>query len=220
MSFEKRTMKYYHLARTRNAFDLNKLYSTPHCESEYWKKQRDIESAGAAWAKDFKTLSLSRGVDIQLSDEQALACSVKKAKMQHEKELIFERVRKADYPDKPSRKSCMFLCESEDQIKLYAKQFGFQRPPFTIFEIECQEILEDLADDVLKRSEIPREIFNEMRQPNRHRVNPDFLACNVLTEVEIEEMARKYWRGEKTGGDALTEVLFRGFFKVTRLIES
>ncbi len=220
MPFEKRTMKYYHLARTRNAFDLNKLYCTPLYESEYWKRQRDIASAGTAGAKDFKKISVLSGVEIHLTDEQALSCSIEKAKAQMNKEHIFERVREKEYPDRPSRKSCMFLCESEDQITHYAKQFGFQRPPYTIFEIECQEVLEDWSDDALKRSGIPREIFNEMRQPNRHRSNPDFLVCNVLTEVAIEDMARKYWRSEKTDDDSLTEVLFRGFFKVTRLIES
>lgn len=63
-----------------------------------------------------------------------------------------------------------------------------------------------------------KDVFGEMWEHIRHRGNPDLLVCNIRSDSDIENMARRYWRGVNTGNDVLTEALFREFYRVTRVV--
>jgi hypothetical protein len=222
MLFERRTMTYYHLAQWRDdSIHIGQIYATPLAQSEYWKRQLNPQANVVAMAKGFEDIQLQLGastVHIKISEQQAQAYAFLKAQAQLKKEQIYEEVRRNEFPLKPSRQTCMFLCESEAQSSETAIKYGFATPPYRMFELECISIEEHLTEDKLEAMSMSKDVFEEMREPNRHRGNPDFLVCNICSDTVIEDMARKYWRGENTSSEFLTEVLFRGLFRVLRVV--
>jgi len=222
MTFERRTMTYYHLARWGDdKIQTGKIYTTPLNKSEYWKRQFNLQANAVGMAKEFEDIQLpldASTVHIKISEAEAQAHALHKAQRQLKKEQIFEQVRRKEFPLKPSRQTCMFLCESEAQIRECAIKFGFAMPPYRIFELECLSIEENLTEGTLEATGMTQDVFEEMRAPNRHRGNPDFLVCNIYSDMAIEDMARKYWRGENTNNEFLTEILFRGFFRILRAV--
>ena len=196
VTFDRRTMKYYHFGQWRNNLQVGQLCATTWNPSLYWAT---LQSDAAAMTPLF---------NLRLF----------KATIQFKKEQIFERIRKMEFPNKPSRQNCMFLCESEAQSREYAAKFGFTLPAYRLFEIECLVFEEHPTDEELDGWHISKDVFAELREPIRHRGNLDFLRCNGYDDSRIEDMARRYWRGENTGNDVLTEVLFRGFYRVIRAI--
>jgi len=54
-------------------------------------------------------------------------------------EMNFEYVRKAYYPDKPSRFQSIFACETADEARAFKERFG--RPDSKIYEIEGDDFL-------------------------------------------------------------------------------
>lgn len=83
-------------------------------------------------------------------------------------ELYFEEVRKACYPDKPSRFESMFCCESIDDALRMAKGFG--APNASIYEVEVKS--------------------------NYHRGNMALLD-NSFSILATSYHANAYWRGDE-----------------------
>ena len=89
------------------------------------------------------------------------------------RELIFERVRKNEFPDTPSRLDCIFVCKTLDGAKSFKS--GSRRNWDLIYEVEPTDV-------------------------NSRRLETDWSWINgpIINKTihEIEEDARKYWRGE------------------------
>lgn len=139
------------------------------------------------------TLNLILGLIDRSEDFSSLPKELRKSKYYAEllKEYIIEDVRAREFPEKPSRKSCMFLIPIEMYALSYAKRLGFSDPKKTFWELELQNC------DVL------------------HFADINLLNCKAYSHEEKVMAARNYWTGT-ANRDANTEVLFKGKFKVIR----
>ncbi len=106
------------------------------------------------------------------------------------RELTFENLRAKNYPQLPSRTSCIWLCDSEDSAI-----YWFDRIPHQgnkrILEIE-------VLDGCLFKT-YEQHLTNKLENIN-----------------ELEVRAHQYWKGEGSGKQ---EVLFQGLFQVKKEIE-
>ena len=166
MIFVRRTMMYYHLAQWGDdKIQTGAIYTTPLNQSEYWKRQFNLQANAVAMAKEFEDIQLSLGastVHIKIKEEEETqAPALLKAQLQLKKEQIFDQVRRNEFPLKPSRQTCMFLCESEAQIRECAIKFGFAMPPYRIFELECISIEENLTKDTLEAMSMTEDVFKK-----------------------------------------------------------
>ena len=87
-------------------------------------------------------------------------------------EFIFERVRKNEFPDAPSRLECIFVCKTSDGAKSFRSES--RRNLDLIYEVE------------------PTDVNSRMLETDWSWIN------SILNKPlhEIEEAARKYWCGE------------------------
>jgi len=88
------------------------------------------------------------------------------------RELIFERVRKNEFPDVPSRLECIFVCKTLDGAKSFKSET--KRNSNLIYEVE------------------PTDVNSRMLETDWSWIN------SIINKPvhEIEEAARKYWRGK------------------------
>lgn len=88
------------------------------------------------------------------------------------RELIFERVRKNEFPDAPSRLECIFVCKTSDGAKSFRSES--RRNLDLIYEVE------------------PTDVNSRMLETDWSLIN------SIINKplLEIEEDARKYWCGE------------------------
>src|SRR5262249_47426916 len=115
-----------------------------------------------------------------------------KIQAERDKEILFEEVRQAEYPDRPTRKRCIFLFDPQDPM-VYAT-----RMKFSLLEVAVGES-EPWAGAPL------------------HRPDAGPLDCTARTRSEQQECARQYWRGDMTSG-AVPEILLEGPFRITRMV--
>jgi hypothetical protein len=87
------------------------------------------------------------------------------------RELIFERVRKEEFPHAPSRLNCIFVCKTCDGAKSFKSEQG--RNLDLIYEVE------------------PTDVNSRMLETDWSLIN------SIINKPlhEIEENARKYWCG-------------------------
>lgn len=212
MEFERRTSSYFHLTTWQaDALQIGGIYSTSWAESNYWSSQNKLDAQAMQTELERQSLSNS-----PLSKMFAKPLALLKAKAQQKKEVNAERIRSREFAERPSRKNCLFLCESETQLRTYMSRYGYKILGRNILEVELLSFEEPPAD--IAQMRFSREEFDVLNVPNRHRANPRYLDCNT-PGPEQEAMLRAYWRGEETEREHLTEVLFRGFFRITTIIE-
>jgi hypothetical protein len=77
--------------------------------------------------------------------------------------------------------------------------------------------LDEQTDGQLEEMRLNRVDFDRLNTLRRVRVNPMHLDC--APEDRIAK-ARLYWSGADTGASQLTEVLFEGFFAISRIVQS
>jgi len=90
------------------------------------------------------------------------------------RELIFERVRKKEFPYAPSRLNCIFVCKTLEGAKNFKSESG--RNLDLIYEVEPTD-----------------------RPMSSRKLETDWSWINSIINKslhEVEEVARKYWRGE------------------------
>jgi hypothetical protein len=108
------------------------------------------------------------------------------------KEYVFEDIRINEFPNKPSRKKCIFLAPQSLNLKHYAKKMNFG------------EELVYLEIQPLNDSKI-------------HFANIGLLNCDTLAhEIKVKN-AREYWQGNAEITDD-TEVLYEGEFIITKAL--
>jgi hypothetical protein len=89
------------------------------------------------------------------------------------REEVFERIRRDEFPGKPSRFDSIFLCETEDDLRQFLK--GTNRHLDLVYSV-------DLVDE---------------DQP-RHRACLTLLDFSAQESMaSLEEKARLYWRGDE-----------------------
>ena len=88
------------------------------------------------------------------------------------RELIFERVRKNEFPKALSRLNCIFVCKTLDGAKIFKSES--RRKWDLIYEVELTDV-------------------------NSRKLETDWSWIDSIinkTTHEVEEVARNYWRGE------------------------
>jgi len=101
-------------------------------------------------------------------------------------ELLFEQVRKEEYPECPSRQKCLWLVETIEETKRWEKEFA----PYGFFQT-----LEVEATGVV------------------HYCDEIWLQIDADPYSEIRGKANRYWKGEMSD-DPVTEIIFEGIIEV------
>jgi hypothetical protein len=215
VTFEKRGETYFHLTSWNAAqLLLDRPYCTSWAQSSYWQFQHDDERQVAMMAEELITLESARLLPaLGISPEQ---WSRAKARNQRGKEHVFDQVRSDEFPTAPSRMRCMFVCESESQLREYVQRYRFPLAGRTIIELQMGTI-DDQTDEQLEEWKLTRTEFERLNTLRRVRVNPKHLDC---AREERTSKARLYWSGADTDASQLTEVLFEGFFAIKCIVES
>lgn len=103
------------------------------------------------------------------------------------KEYVFEDVRRAAFPELPSRRRCMYLLDSSHDPAAFASSIGLDGAAVYVVEV---------VSGCLHRAELAA------------------LDCNLRPHSEIEAHARRYWTHAEPGDG--TEVLFEGVCRLLR----
>lgn len=182
-------MKLLHLCYWElEGLDLSQTFCSPREVSNYWNV-----AVNGVYPNDRDPFYLQEAEQL-FGPDIAKALADQKRRVQVNKEETFENVRQAEYPDRPSRRSCMFAFLSKDP-EAYMAAFNWTKEQFHLVEIE-------LVGPDTKHFAADHTILNRDVMQTQH---------------EIEEKARLYWNG--TGLDnPNAEILVEGLFKVSRVI--
>ncbi len=174
------------------SINLESTYSTNWTESNYWR-HKQVATNEVAHITDSLIATLHQVLTVmgRTVDLSTFSNELQKSKYYAEllKEYIFEDVRRNEFPDKPSRKSCMFLMPVEIDPFEFGRLLNYDMTAKHIIQV-----------DVLNNSKV-------------HHADIKLLDCNTLTHSDKVDAARKYWGGTNKL-DFDTEVLFVGDFKM------
>jgi hypothetical protein len=106
------------------------------------------------------------------------------------RELIFEEIRKSEFPDLPSRQKCIWLTK-KDKVKFWYDWLNDKQSEYSIFELGCDGIY--------------------------HIGNQSFLNSDIDGFNNYQVNARKYWSGELVNSHDNNEVIFSGKIKVENI---
>src|SRR5260370_25936751 len=115
-----------------------------------------------------------------------------KVQAEIDKEILFEEVRVAEYPDLPTRKRCIFLFDPQDPMA-YALRMKFSLLERVVVEV-----------DPLAGARV-------------HRGDAALLNCTARAPGDQRDYARRYWRGEMTS-EAVPAGLLEGPFRITLIV--
>lgn len=181
---------------TKENIKLDEVYQTSWAESNYWKnKQTDQNQIKNTIDPLFDSLNQIFKMLGKNFDTSKITDEIQKSKYYSEllKEYIFEDIRICEFPDKPSRKKCMFLSPNEIDIKDYAKRLNFDVTSKTFLQIETLD------------------------ETKLHFADLTLLNCNSKSHAEKLDFARQYWKGTDNRNFD-TEVLLTGPFKISKII--
>ena len=191
-------MTFKHITNwTKENINFNDTYQTSWDLSNYWtnkvSNENELLTPANSLFDSIQSILNSMGNSFDFSQ---LSSEIQKSKYYAEllKEYVFEDIRLTEFPDKPSRKKCIFLAPFEVDIFKYATKLNFDLSSKTLMEIVI--------------------IQNE----NLHFADLTLLNCNGQPHNEKVNTARLYWRGT-TNRDNNTEVLYTGQFKIKSLIQ-
>ncbi len=200
--------EYYHFTNwDMKNIDKSKIYSTPNDLSNYWKNKLRKEYARDWYvqnkglfesqyilggslktgnnANDSKIKELSKELNIQLKYSTELL-----------KEYIFDEVRYLNYPNKPTRKRCIFLFDTSISPVEYGKKIGFDIAKYNLIKIQPISPIHDL-----------------------HRANYSLLNINFSDYEGIKNNAGLYWGSSiQADNDISSEVLYEGTYTITEIL--
>lgn len=101
------------------------------------------------------------------------------------REQAFELVRLEQFPHRPSRTKCLWVCETEDEARRWLKTLNNQENSFQILRLEVAE------------------------GANLHTASDGHILQAYESDDHLTQSAQAYWRGEATEG-GLTEILLEG----------
>jgi len=106
-----------------------------------------------------------------------------------QREMVLEQVRKKLYPNLPSRKNSIWLCDS-NQIEFWKEKLGNRGELFKVL----------VTGELFKTSDV-------------------FIPDDEMNILEMYEIAKKYWNPDFSDiDDSKTEYLFKGKIKVLEKI--
>lgn len=106
------------------------------------------------------------------------------------REVIFEEIRRDEFPDLPSRMSGIWFCDAAGIAYWWPRMHSGKK---AIFETSVTGTL--------------------------HRANQDFLVNDSIGHNELRDLARRYWSGENVRNRPEEELLFCGEVRVLRRYE-
>lgn len=217
MAFEKRVETYFHLsAWAPGTIRVEGVYPTPIEASRYWTAQHDAQQQLDTMLPEMVKLHEALAL-LGLSPEAAARA---KGQAQAAKEDLYETVRAAEFRDAPSRRRCMFVCESEEQLREYIARYKFPTAGRTVFELQMVTWTVKPTETQLADMQLSQASFQCLNELRRVRVNPRFLDSNGENTAKRTMLAQRYWSSDNTEPEQLTEVLFEGLFVVKRIVET
>lgn len=178
--------------------ELNVLYKSSWLESNYWQNKTNSEGTLMPAIKELIDTSKDLFIELGIINSlESFSLEIQKSKYYAEllKEYIFEDVRINYYPQRPSRKNCMFLVPYSVDIITYSKNIELDLNNRTIIEIET------------------------MNSKKLHYANLSHLNCNSFKHTDKIEAAIQYWIGTDEV-NINTEVLYTGSFKIKSIVAS
>lgn len=107
------------------------------------------------------------------------------------RELVWENVRLAEFPDAPSRQRCIWLIRTLEDTKRWISQLGFQPNYYWVVQVRVTGRLLDVDANLLAGDSEPLQTWYEK--------------------------ASRYWMG-KNSENPLPEVLFEGMIRVEEIL--
>lgn len=106
------------------------------------------------------------------------------------RELIFEEIRKISFPELPSRKSCIWVCDKQSVKQWWKKLDGNKK----ILRLSLTGTMHVGSEEYLSNDTFPLELFRQ----------------NALN----------YWQGKNSNNIESQEILFEGYLKILEVINS
>jgi uncharacterized protein DUF2441 len=111
------------------------------------------------------------------------------------REVIWEDVRKTEFPDRPSRQKCIWLVPNRNGLRYWLDQMGVH-----VRGLDWQ-------------------VLRVRVQGRLHKANQDFLIGDNMGMRHMVEEARNFWRGVDVGEEAeRAEILFEGRMRVEQIM--
>ncbi|MBM3504892.1 MAG: DUF2441 domain-containing protein [Alphaproteobacteria bacterium] len=107
------------------------------------------------------------------------------------RELVFEDVRAREFPYAPSRKTCLWLCDTEEDAVAWANTLGRGRDLYRILEVNATGRV--------------------------HTAETRHLENDLIPVPRVQSAAKLYWRGD-IAPENTRETLFVGKLEVARIV--
>jgi hypothetical protein len=181
---------------SKEQFELNKEYYVGSRPSDYWRSKihppiKNVDLNDHAVLKIINMFDRSGKV----AEDLLKTLTHLKYSSESLKEYVFEDVRSREFPEVPSRKSCLFCFDSVLDPKAYFQSMGFFTEGRLLIEIE----------PMTERSSTLNTSFTHLN-------------CNMSSIEDMEKNARLYWKGATTN-EFENEILLTGTFKICRIID-
>lgn len=188
-------MRLFHLTTWKpEQIPIGRTLPTSWTQSNYWTQQHDTLRL-AQWIVEHE---FTDAMFASLSSTHRYALALAKAQAQSAKENLAEQIRSASFPGRPSRSDCMFACATGEDLWRYVDRYRFP---------------------LSGRCGIELEVLSAPGTPVVHRADPAWLDCNGDSSGAQRAAIHKYWHGDAKNSDSITEVLFRGAFRVVRVLD-
>lgn len=197
---------YCHLSKwTRQQITPGQVLSTSSPASPYWIGKRDRSWAdkvkmpgilGAISLDNFPNIVV-QGIPMKeiLTTTSLVWSQTSKYAPELLKEYVFEDVRIHEFPERPSRRSCLYAIPEKKNPSEYAAALGFNDGQY------CSALkIKPLADAIV------------------HVAPLKYLDCDGLDIAGMEDQARRYWNGPKSE-EELVEVLIDGSVEIIEIKE-
>ena len=137
-------------------------------------------------------LNAVRDGEIDCPNVAGIAADITQHFVNYVRELIWEDIRKSEFPHLPSRQRCIWLAADEEGVKFWLQNLGLDNQEFQIAKVQVQGRLHVASDEHLLTDSEP-----------------------MLTTIK---RARQYWLGINDH-PASREILFEGRLKVLDFVD-
>jgi hypothetical protein len=176
-------LRYLHFTNWTNLSDANvgQRTGTGWKVSNYWQRKFERHQGLVSALRDDGAVDLMAFMKVAREAGELI------------KEYVFEEIRADEFPDKPSRRRCMFLLPPKVDPETAAAYLNFKATHYGLIEIE------PIGG-----------VF--------HHAKMDLLKCSGGDYATMAARAREYWTEIAADDDPSGEVLFFGDFTITRII--
>jgi hypothetical protein len=137
-------------------------------------------------------LNLVKSGDVNCPDVAGVAADLIQHFVSYVRELIWEDVRKSEFPHVPSRQRCIWLAADDEGVRYWLQNLGLEGQEFQIAKVQVQGRI--------------------------HTASNEHLLSDSEPMLETLKRARQYWLGIHDD-PASREILFEGRLKVLEFIQ-